>query len=549
MSEDTAKRVKDAVDIVAVVRERVSLTKAGNEYRGLCPFHDEKTPSFSVNPAKQAFYCFGCSEGGDVLTFVQKTDKLSFPDALQKLAARAGITLPQYQASPQRQEQRKTAEHLSAVLERAARHFKRSLDGNEQALHYLQTQRGFSQTTIDTFQLGLDDGNVAALRKSCDASAEDMVKAGLLFVRDDGTTTSRFRRRITIPIRSAKGEMVGFGARVWESQEGAKSKYMVKYINSPETPLFKKKEILFGLHQVSEEADSLYVVEGYFDVLALTQRGFKAAVGLLGSACSEHHLRILQARAQRQRVVFLLDGDAAGRKSALSVSHAAFNVADEGSNMTIASLPRDADPDGFLAKNGKSALEELANDKNARPFHVYRFQEEIYRLCEGAHWPKEQVAAFKKDCREAARRTQGRFDMTPFYEKLLDGLWRERMRRFYAERKKGKKVLHEFPEDALSAEQIFIDLVKSLKYKLEKASEDVFAEAEERISHFPAWFQSLYDSTVLTAEDRQAQNFLARDLDVSSALAFIAHNIDSREKNSDSTLANNPSSKEKTTLM
>ena len=123
------------------------------------------------------------------------------------------------------------------------------------------------------------------------------------------------------------------------------------------------------------------------------------------------------------------------------------------------------------------------------------------------------------------------------------------MRRFYAERKKGKRVLHKFPEDALSAEQIFIDLVKSLKYKLEKASEDVFAEAEERISHFPAWFQSLHDSTVLTAEDRQAQNFLARDLDVSSALAFIAHNIDSREKNSDSTLANNPSSKEKTTLM
>ena len=364
----TIDEIKSRIDIVDLVSEAgVRLRHAGKNYTGFCPFHEnKKTPAFVVWPESGTWRCFGqCNEGGDVFKFVMKRENLEFKDALEKLAARAGVELPTFsRESPQ---QKEAYEHLRRLLEDAVIFYRSHLLAHKEILDYLRTKRGLTDASIETFGLGYAPRSWdAALTHFTQRgySVKDMMDAGLISQRDSGGHYDRFRNRIMIPIRDATRRMAGFGARIVDPDD------VPKFLNSPETVLFTKGHLLYGLdraHKAIRATDQAVIVEGYLDVIALHQAGYENVVSPMGTALTEDQLRLLKKFTRR--IVLALDPDTAGQKAILRGLDAARAAMDrEGefdfdprgllrnearlqADLRVASLPDDLDPDEIVARN------------------------------------------------------------------------------------------------------------------------------------------------------------------------------------------------------
>jgi DNA primase len=364
----TIDEIKSRIDIVDLVSEAgVRLRHAGKNYTGFCPFHEnKKTPAFVVWPESGTWRCFGqCNEGGDVFKFVMKRENLEFKDALEKLAARAGVELPTFsRESPQ---QKEAYEHLRRLLEDAVIFYRSHLLAHKEILDYLRSKRGLTDASIETFGLGYAPRSWdAALTHFTQRgySVKDMLDAGLISQRDSGGHYDRFRNRIMIPIRDATRRMAGFGARIVDPDD------VPKFLNSPETVLFTKGHLLYGLdraHKAIRATDQAVIVEGYLDVIALHQAGYENVVSPMGTALTEDQLRLLKKFTRR--IVLALDPDTAGQKAILRGLDAARAAMDrEGefdfdprgllrnearlqADLRVASLPDDLDPDEIVARN------------------------------------------------------------------------------------------------------------------------------------------------------------------------------------------------------
>lgn len=353
--ESKIQEISRRVNIIDIVSEHVRLKKSGSNWVGLCPFHNEKTPSFSVSPDKGLFYCFGCGVGGNVFTFLMKTRGVTFSEALRELAKRAGVELPKRSLSP---EQKKRGElknkifQINGLAEEFYTAMLKRIDGRE-ALDYLKNERGLSDSAISEFRLGFApdkwNGLVNFLTEK-GIALEDAERAGLVLPRKDGSYFDLFRNRVIFPITDMYGNIVGFGGRVIKSGEP-------KYLNSPETPVFVKGRTFYGMEQTWGEirrADEAFIVEGYFDLIMLYEKGIKNVLAPLGTALTQEHVHLL--RGIIKRVYMLFDSDSAGMRAAERVLPL---FLDSGIDALIILLPQGDDPDTFIKREGAEALLKL----------------------------------------------------------------------------------------------------------------------------------------------------------------------------------------------
>lgn len=352
------------VDIVDVVGNHVQLKKGGANLLGLCPFHGEKTPSFTVSPTKQFYHCFGCGKNGTAISFLMEYAGLGFVDAVQTLAQSVGMTVPQDDRgiSPaQREAQQSKTLALSEVMSCADQHYRNQLRASRTAIDYLK-KRGLTGEVAAKFGLGYAPEGWDGLRAVFpEYGAEALVEAGLIVEREteegqERKRYDRFRGRIIFPIRNTKGQTIGFGGRVLDGGEP-------KYLNSPETPLFHKGSELYGLfeaRQAIRDAGHVLVTEGYMDVVALAQLGFPQAVATLGTACTPAHVQKLLR--QTDEVIFSFDGDAAGLRAARRALEASLPHAADNKSIRFLFLPPGHDPDSFVREQGADAFERLVKD-------------------------------------------------------------------------------------------------------------------------------------------------------------------------------------------
>lgn len=350
-SRDSVKEeIRQRVGILDVVSEYVSLKRAGKSSKGLCPFHSEKTPSFTVSEEFQTWHCFGCGEHGDVFAFLMKIENLTFPEALERLAKRAGVELERFES---RRTSRK--ELLSRINSLAAAYYSELLKQTPAALDYLRS-RGLADQTIQQFRLGYAapawDGFVGHVTKK-DIRPNDAVQAGLVIRSDRGSYYDRFRNRIIFPIFDIQERVIGFGGRALGDEEP-------KYVNSPETPLFSKTRSLYALNlarkSIAENGHAI-IVEGYTDAIAAHQAGFSNCAATLGTALTLDHIRVLSRYAKR--VVLAYDADSAGMTAALRGA-AMFDEAE--CDVRIARLPGGDDPDSLLSKGRVSEFEAAMSE-------------------------------------------------------------------------------------------------------------------------------------------------------------------------------------------
>jgi DNA primase len=351
------------VDIADIVGRHVQLKKGGANLSGLCPFHAEKSPSFTVSPSKQFYHCFGCGANGDAIRFMTEYSGMSFIDAVKDLAQQVGMTVPEDDVSPAEREQAQArqARHatLTDVLAKAADAYRKQLKANPRAIEYLKG-RGLSGEIAAQFGLGYaPDGwrNLASVFPSYDDPL--LEESGLVIAKDDegdgvdAKRYDRFRDRIMFPIRSVQGDVIGFGARVLDRGEP-------KYLNSPETPVFSKGRELYGLYEgraAMRQRGHALVVEGYMDVVALAQSGIGNAVATLGTACTADHLQKLFRFTDS--VVFSFDGDKAGRRAASRALEASLPHASDTRTIRFLFLPPEHDPDSYVREHGAAAFEDF----------------------------------------------------------------------------------------------------------------------------------------------------------------------------------------------
>ena len=362
-------QVLDRTDIVDVVDRRVKLKKAGKNYSACCPFHQEKTPSFSVNPEKQFYYCFGCGAGGNALGFIMDYERMEFREAIESLAQAAGIELPpeEADAAPQVDHQKP----LYEAMEKATRVYESQLrkhPSRGRVVDYLK-QRGLSGEIARDFRLGFAPEGWDNLMTTLSSEEEigQALTAGLLIENDSGRKYDRFRDRVIFPIVNQRGKVIAMGGRVLGDGKP-------KYLNSPETPLFSKSHELYGLHHIRKFAKNLsriVVVEGYMDVIALAQFGIHYAVATLGTSVGKPHLEILFRRVDH--VVFCFDGDEAGRKAAFRGMEAALPMMEDGRQVKFLFLPEGEDPDSVVRNKGSQHLEHLFD--NADPLETFLFDQ------------------------------------------------------------------------------------------------------------------------------------------------------------------------------
>lgn len=333
-------------DIVQLIDACVPLRKKGKNYIACCPFHTEKTPSFTVTPEKQFYYCFGCSVGGNALSFLMEYEKLSFVEAVNLLAEQMGMEVPQ---NAKHQEIYKVSSNLYGLLEEVTQFYIKELRRNNLAIQYLK-QRGISGEIAKRFNLGYAPDAWDTLLKAF-KDTDTLFEAGLLVKKTEGQGFyDRFRDRIMFPIRDRRGRVIGFGGRVLAQQEP-------KYLNSPETILFHKGKELYGLHetfQINRQAERIIVVEGYMDVLALFKADLPFAVATLGTATSRD--QIMRLISHTQEIIFCFDGDVAGKKAAWRVLEQSLDVLEDGYLLRFLLLPDGEDPDSFVQKKGREAF-------------------------------------------------------------------------------------------------------------------------------------------------------------------------------------------------
>ncbi len=354
--ESFIEEVLARVDLVALIDRRVPLKKKGREFTACCPFHQEKSPSFFVNPDKQFYHCFGCGAHGNALKFLMEYEHQDFRGAIETLAAETGLTVPE--------DPKAAAEHdarvgLYAVMNAAQTHFAQALRTTPAAIDYLKN-RGVTGETAARFGLGFAAGQNSLIRAveqnpgtratTLAATFADWETVGLIGRRDDGSLYERFRQRLMIPIRDRRGQVIGFGGRVIGAGEP-------KYLNSPENPLFHKSSVLFGLYearQANARPESLLIVEGYLDVIMLAQHGIAHAVATMGTATTPEHINLLFRHTQR--LVFCFDGDTAGHRAAAKALHTVLPQLEDGRSVRFLFLPDKEDPDSFVKAQGANAF-------------------------------------------------------------------------------------------------------------------------------------------------------------------------------------------------
>jgi DNA primase len=339
-------------DIVDVVGGRVALKKAGRDYKANCPFHEEKTPSFTVSPTKGFYHCFGCGAHGTALGFLMNYESLSFPEAVEALAEKLGLEVP----SEEDGENRSETHDLYGLLQEAEQLYRRALRESAVAVEYLK-QRGIEGTTAARFAMGYaQDGwdTVISELGTSEKRIEGLLAAGLIVKGERGRTYDRFRNRIMFPIRDPRGRVIGFGGRLIGAGEP-------KYLNSPETPVFHKGQALYGLYETRHlrtRSEEILVVEGYLDVASLAQAGIEPVVATLGTATTADHVRRLTRLADR--VVFCFDGDRAGRAAAWRALETSLPYAGGEAQIKFLLLPEGEDPDSYVRSAGAASFRELA---------------------------------------------------------------------------------------------------------------------------------------------------------------------------------------------
>ncbi|MEI6610710.1 MAG: DNA primase [Deltaproteobacteria bacterium] len=348
------EEIKSRIDIVELASEYLTLKKAGRNYSGLCPFHQEKTPSFTVNREKQMFYCFGCGEGGNAITLLMKIANMTFPEAVKSLAEKTGVILPLRSVNKDGSQKDSLREEITGLNLKAAQQFSRNLNSSagKGAREYLQS-RGISDDAIKHFRLGFAPDTWRSLTdyiEGIGSSLKLAEQAGLIVAGKEGSFYDRFRGRLIFPIENIFGEIVAFGGRVMEKGEP-------KYLNSPESPVYIKGKNLYGLNKAKEEIRKqkfALIVEGYLDLISLWNAGICNVVATLGTALTREHLELL--RRYTLDVVALFDPDEAGKK-ALDRSLELFLSMNMHAQALI--LPEGCDPDDFVKKYGKEKLDKL----------------------------------------------------------------------------------------------------------------------------------------------------------------------------------------------
>lgn len=354
-SDDKIQEVRDATSIEEIISQHVTLKKRGRGFIGLCPFHQEKTPSFHVDPERQFFHCFGCNEGGNVFTFLMKIEGISFPEAVRTLAEKANIPLPQDTSGPDHEKETEVLYHANQL---AADFYKQCLyetNAGKKALTYL-TERNFSEETIRQFDLGyapnLWDGLIQKARRE-KVPLQNLLKAGLIQERQSKTGYyDRFRGRLMFPIKSSSGRVIGFGGRIL-----IHDKNVPKYLNSPETAVYHKSRILYGIYESRDQirkAEKLLLVEGYTDVMRLFQVGFDFCAASSGTALTPGQANLIRRYAQE--VILIYDGDSAGLSAALRGVDILLNAS---LSVKVIALPKGEDPDSFAQKNNFKQIRKL----------------------------------------------------------------------------------------------------------------------------------------------------------------------------------------------
>lgn len=363
MASDDLQRFLDElrarIPIADVVGAKVKLVKKGREYQGLCPFHNEKTPSFTVNEAKGFYHCFGCGAHGDIVKFEMEANGLPFMDAVQKLAHQAGLQMPQFSAKDKAEQESKKS--LYEIMEQACLFFQRELKmpSGAEGLKYFSQKRGLSTETMEKFRLGYAPNNngLMAHLKSLGVEESDLKDLGLIAIPEDEKKRPHdfFRNRVMIPIANKQGKIIAFGGRVMEKIEP-------KYLNSPETPIFNKRRNLYNLDKARDAAykeKKLIICEGYMDVIALDRYGFSYAVAPLGTALTEE--QIAEAWKVCAEPILCLDGDAPGIKAAMRAVDRVLPILKAGYSLKFLFLPDNMDPDEYLQAHGAGSFAALMN--------------------------------------------------------------------------------------------------------------------------------------------------------------------------------------------
>jgi DNA primase len=427
--QDFIEEVISRTDLVTLIDPFVPLKRNGKNYTACCPFHDEKTPSFTVSPEKQFYYCFGCGANGNAISFLMDQQRLGFQESVTQLAQRAGLPMPD--ASAEDTQRYQTAKKLSALLGKAAEFFADQLKtpAAASARQYLHN-RGITPQSVQAFQLGWAPNQWTHF---CGTHAQAdhplLIQAGLAIEKDKGGIYERFRGRLMFPIRDHRGQVIGFGGRVLDDSKP-------KYLNSPETPVFHKQKALYGWHEwlnTRPLPTSAILVEGYTDVISLHQAGLTQALATLGTACSEHHLNLLFQRTDT--LYFCFDGDAAGQKAALRALNTALPQLRDGRQIFFLMLPEGDDPDSLVKNKGPGAF--LAALEHAHPLSEYLLE----HLTEGKTIQKvdERAALVEK--------------AKPFFARLPKGLYQTLLLDALAERAGIKQiVLEEALQNAVISE-------------------------------------------------------------------------------------------------
>jgi len=322
--QSAVEQIKSSLDIVDVISKHVVLKKAGHIYSGLCPFHNEKTPSFTVTPSKQIFKCFGCGEGGDVFTFLMKISNQSFGDMIEEQAQALGIELPQGQSKEKTEFHKREKEELLKMLDKTMKFYHENLLDNEKALEYLE-KRGVGEVAISKFFLGLAPNSSVDLKnylRNKNYTNDQMLKAGVVYEKN-GEYYDRFRNRLIIPIMNTNSDCIAFGGRAMLDGQNP------KYINSPDSNIYNKSSILFGMNYAKDaikEEDSVIIMEGYFDVISAQVNGVKNAVASCGTALTPQHIKLISRYTQSRKIFLAFDSDDAGKKATQSGAEVIKNI-------------------------------------------------------------------------------------------------------------------------------------------------------------------------------------------------------------------------------
>jgi DNA primase len=371
VSQETIQQITNRIDIVEIVGEFVKLKKRGANYLGNCPFHNEKTPSFTVSPVKEIYKCFGCGKSGNAIGFVMEHEKYSYVEALKWLAARYNIQIEETEVSPEVKQQQQVAESLFIINSFAQKHLTHNLfkteEGTSAALTYLK-HRGFREDIIQKFELGYNLEEKDDLAKALLANQFNLAyaeRAGLIVVRND-VTYDNYRGRIIFPIHNLTGKIIGFGARVIKSNDRAP-----KYINTPENEVYVKSKILYGTYfarQAINKYNECLLVEGYTDVISLHQAGIENVVASGGTSLTIDQLRLIRKHSNNLTIIY--DGDSAGVKAALRGLDMAL---EEGLDVKLVLIPDNEDPDSYVNKVGATAFRKFVND-NKKDFIIFQLE-------------------------------------------------------------------------------------------------------------------------------------------------------------------------------